>query len=113
MKRCKIAVLALLMVLMPLRGFAADAMRLSPAGAHDAAMHQMAAGQDVSCCDHEEGAPNNSGGSCGDHDCCASFLAPAAAVLLPTIPGAIRIQIGAAFAAGFVPEHLDPPPLAL
>lgn len=111
MRFCKLAILALLMVLMPLRGMA-GAMPLPSAQPQDGAAHQMMAGHDMPCCDHEEGGQNQ-GASCEQHDCCAAFLAPSLNVAALAFAGASVAWTGERVFAGFVPEHLDPPPLAL
>jgi len=112
MRRFQSAILILLLLLMPLRGMTAATMGLSPAGSQDEAAHAEAG------CHHEadkQPGPDTSRhcNTCAEHGCCASFLAPAQAGDLPAPAGAVRIRPGEQFAAGFVPEHLDPPPLAL
>jgi hypothetical protein len=111
MRRFQSAILVLLVLLMPLRGMAAATMGLLPAGSQDEAVHAEAG------CHHEGETQSGSDtgprcGTCAEHGCCASFLAPAAAGASPALAGAARIRLGEQFAAGFVPEHLDPPPLA-
>ena len=110
MRRCKLTVLALLMVLMPLRGMAGT-MQL-PSAPSGSALHQMTANHDMPCCD-DEGGGQNQGASCEQHDCCAAFLAPSLNVAAPAFAGASVAWTGERLFAGFVPEHLDPPPLAL
>ena len=49
--------------------------------------------------------------ACVEHCANAALVALPAALRVPTF-GAMRISSGETFAAGFIPEHLDPPPLA-
>jgi hypothetical protein len=112
MSRFQTTVLLLLALLMPLRGMAAATMGLAPADAPDTAVHA-----DGGCHQGEEKAAHtdtgHSCGTCSEHGCCASFLTCAPAGVLSPVAGGWRIVLGERFAAGFVPEHLDPPPLAL
>src|SRR5512144_1989039 len=103
MRRCKLTVLALLMVLMPLRGMA-GVMQLPSAQPQDGVAHQMMAGHDMPCCDHEEGGQSQgTGTSCEQHDCCAAFLPATPSGAMPAAAGMLRIQARGQFAAGFVP----------
>lgn len=51
--------------------------------------------------------------ACAEHCTSASVLLPALPATLAGILGTERAVLPAYFAAGHVPEHLDPPPLAL
>jgi hypothetical protein len=101
MRRFQVALLVLLALLMPLRAFA-----MMPAAGEPAQQTQ------VPPC-HEPEPASDDCGKCTDHGCCASYVAPAAPVFAGAAAPAQRISLGARFSAGFVPDHLDPPPLAL
>jgi len=112
MQRFQSAVLILLVLLMPLRGMAAATMALLPADSHGEAIH-MEAG-----CHHEDAKQsspdtNHNCNTCAEHGCCGAFLTSIANDVLPAFITAARITLGQRLIAGFVPEHLDPPPLAL
>jgi hypothetical protein len=51
--------------------------------------------------------------ACAEHCTSASVLLPALPATLAGAFGAERVVMAEYFAAGHVPEHLDPPPLAL
>lgn len=104
MRRLQSALLIVLVLLMPFRALAVAS--LEPASA----IASSASAQVHDCCDQEDSAPSV---PCSEHDCCAAFIAPAAGVPLPALAGALAIRTGVRLAGGFVPEHLDPPPLAL
>ena len=72
--------------------------------------------------DHDHGAQPHGGASAPEPnaDCNSCVEHCTSAVLLPALPGPLagsfgteRAVLPAYFAAGHVPEHLDPPPLAL
>jgi len=112
MRPLRTALLILLALLMPLRGLAAATMGLEPADAQEQASHSDGG------CHHGEEQPAHSDrghacGACAEHGCCASVITGAAAAVMPPVAGNLRIALGARFAAGFVADHLDPPPLAL
>jgi hypothetical protein len=50
---------------------------------------------------------------CVEHCSSVSFAVPAPLETLVSVQRSGRIVLGERFAAGFVPDHLDPPPLAL
>ena len=114
MRRSRTALLVVLALLMPLRGMAAASMAFAPAPAQEAPAHAGGG------CHHEEEQqqPSHSGSthscaSCAEHGCCASVIVAAPPSMTPPAACGPRIVPGERFAAGFVPEHLDPPPLAL
>ena len=112
MRRFHTALLVVLALLMPLRGMAAATMGFAPAQGQETPAHAEEG------CHHQEEQPapadkGRSCATCAEHGCCASFIAAAAASVIPPAAGGLRIVLGEHFAAGFVPEHLDPPPLAL
>jgi len=106
-------VLALL-ALVPLRALASVTIGFC------AATHPGAAQAQV---DHDHAAhahgeapdpePNADCNSCVEHCTSASVLLPALPATLAGTFGTERAVLPAYFAAGHVPEHLDPPPLAL
>ena len=110
MRRLQTAILVLMVALMPLRTFAAATMPLWADDGQDRAMQH-----EGGCHQDEGGAPADSGhkSGCTDHGCCAAFLAPATAEIAAGSPRTPRIGCNAMPHAGFVPEHLDPPPVAL
>ena len=107
----KTALLTLLLVLVPLRAMAEVTLAFC-AFAH----HESAAGADAAtdhgAAHHEHGKTPDSN-SAGDHCASVSFLASAAPFSLPAAAAADLVVCGERFAASFVPDHLDPPPLAL
>jgi hypothetical protein len=117
MRRFRTALLVVLALLMPLRGLAAATMGLAPQPVQEQPAHA-----DGGC--HHEGQPSeeqqsshsdngHSCASCSEHGCCASIIVAAAASVTPSAAARLRIPLGERLAAGFVPDHLDPPPLAL
>jgi len=110
-----LAVLLLLAVL-PLRGLAAVTVGFCAMGDHPAAAQAHAGhGQDAP---HDHGsAPEPAStadcNTCVEHCSSATFAVPAPIGAALAAEGAARIASGEPFAAGFVPDHLDPPPLAL
>jgi len=112
MRRFQSAILILLVLLMPLRGMAAATMTLLPADSQGEAI-QMEAG-----CHHEDAKQSSHDTShncntCAEHGCCGAFLTSIANDSLPAFAGAARITLGQQSIGGYVPEHLDPPPLAV
>ena len=105
-RKFKYAVLLLLVALMPLRALATVTVGFC-------AMHDHGAAS----VDHDhDGAPHGAShdqcDSCVEH--CASASVVAAVDLPSAAPaGSHRIVTPEHFAAGFVPDPLDPPPLSL
>jgi hypothetical protein len=101
-----------LALLMPLRGLAAATMGLAPQPVQEQPAHA-----DGGCHHEEEQSSHSDNGhscaSCSEHGCCASIIVAAAASVTPSAAARLRIPLGERLAAGFVPDHLDPPPLAL
>ena len=103
----------LLLVIVPLRGLAAVTVGFCAMGHHEAPAqaHGQHGGQ------HHEAPADPQGkagcGVCVEHCSSASFAVPAPLDTLLSIERSGRIALGERFAAGFVPDHLDPPPLAL
>lgn len=113
----KLVAIALLLAVMPLRALAAVTVGFCAMG------HQERAVQAVDVHEHDadhgehghaprpDGAPDCS--TCVEHCSSASFAVPAPLETLLSVQRSARIVLGEPFAAGFVPDHLDPPPLAL
>ena len=109
----KLVAVVLLLAIMPLRGLAAVTVGFCAMGHHEAPAQSH--GQHGG---HHHEAPAEPQGKadcsiCVEHCSSASFAVPAPADVLLARDGARRIALDEAFAAGFVPDHLDPPPLAL
>ena len=109
----KTIAVVLLLVIVPLRGLAAVTVGFCAMGHHDSA---PAVEEHDGHHDHGH-APEPAGGPdcsiCVEHCSSASFAVPAPAGALFAPGGSSRMALDEAFAAGFVPDHLDPPPLAL
>lgn len=102
----------LLLALVPLRALASVTIGFCGLHGHGAAAEHAAHGHH----DHDDGAgqhgSNDDCNNCVEH--CASTSAVVAAKLPSLAPaGAPRITTHEHFAGGFVPDPLDPPPLAL
>ncbi len=106
-----------MLALIPLRGLAAVTVGVCAASGQESTLQLQA--------DHDHGqhehapAPHSHDdnkvdcGACAEHCTGASFVPQAASTSLPDMASAERAVKGEQFAAGHVPEHLDPPPLAL
>jgi hypothetical protein len=109
----KLLLVCTMLALIPLRGLAAVTVGICAAGNQEWSQEQT--GHDHSA--HEHGTvpegTNHDCSACAEHCTGASFVAQAAAVSLPPMTRAQLIVRGERFAAGHVPDHLDPPPLAL
>jgi hypothetical protein len=105
----KTAVLILLLALVPFRGIAAAAVEHCAATQEDSVHAQAEFLQ--SSPDHDDRAATSHTHD-GEH--CTTMLVVLSAhrVSLPGDMGADRPTHGEFLAAGFIPEHLDPPPLA-
>lgn len=105
----KTAVLVLLLALVPFRGIAAATAGLCAATQKDSVQAQA---------DFLQGAPDHDDRAAAAHthdgEHCTTMLVVLSAdrVSLPGDMGTDRTAHGEPFAAGFIPEHLDPPPLA-
>lgn len=107
----KALVIVLLLAIVPLRGLAAVTVGFCAMGHHDSAPavhdhdgpdyhgHEPVGGTDCSIC--------------VEHCSSASFAVPAPLETFVSVQRSGRIVLGEHFAAGFVPDHLEPPPLAL
>jgi hypothetical protein len=109
----KTLAVVLLLAIVPLRGLAAVTVGFCAMGHHEAPAQAHA---DHGAHDYHEAPAEPKGKAdcniCVEHCSSASFAVPAPAEILLARNGAARIALREAFAAGFVPDHLDPPPLA-
>lgn len=104
-----------LLALVPLRALAAVTIGFC-AVADAVAAAQGQAGHDHGAHPHGEAPdpqPNADCNSCVEHCTGASVLLPTLPATLAGILGTERAVLPAYFAAGHVPEQLEPPPLAL
>jgi hypothetical protein len=111
----KLLLICTMLALIPLRGIAAIAVGICAAGdqqnwgqsqaGHGHSSHERTA-------DSRVDQKNADCRACVEHCAGVSFVAPAASGPLPELFGGDRVAPGERFAAGHVPEHLDPPPLA-
>ena len=114
-RKLKFLVVLLMLAMVPVRALATVttgfcAMHLASSGALESG-HGGHHHADDDAAPHGDDHQHDGCNSCVDH--CAS----GAIVALPPLPippayGAVRISSGETFVAGFIPEHLDPPPLA-
>ena len=112
--RLKTFVVLLMLVLMPVRAFAsvtdgacAMAHQAPPAGEridHQDALHEHGSAQHS----HDDAKHDH-----GEHCASASFAAPAETLQLPPPVPAGGVAHEQYSAASFIPDQLDPPPLAL
>jgi hypothetical protein len=119
--RLKFLIVLTLIALLPLRALAAVTVGLCAIGHQDAAVQVVsdhAHAHDSS--HHDNGAaPEPQTGAtpgcnvCAEHCTSAACVVPIEPTALPVSTGSDRIPHGERVAAGFIPEHLDPPPLAL
>jgi len=111
----KNAILILMVALVPLRAVAAVTVGFCAMSQH-AAVQADAATDHAASHEHDSALhPHGDGDRC---DACAEHCASASVVTsselsLPSPASAGRVARGEGFAAGFVPDHLDRPPLAL
>jgi len=107
-----------MLALIPLRGIAAATVGICGVAGQDSSIAAQAGGDRGP---HEHATAPESGdhgnktncNACAEHCTGASFVAHAMPGALPEVSGGDRVPPGERFAAGHVPEHLDPPPLAL
>jgi hypothetical protein len=118
-RACRIVLLALLFVALPMRGYAGALMSLCES------QHGGAVAAEEHVHEHGDSHHHDSGGSadnpphaasvCGlCASCCASagLASPSDLKIAFQTPGADRIPFFDRQDSGFVPEHLDRPPLA-
>jgi hypothetical protein len=111
----KNAILILMVALVPLRAVAAVTVGFCAMSQHASAQANAATDHAAS---HEHDRALHPHGDDDRCDACAEHCASASVVTsgelpLPSPAGAGRVARGGGFTAGFVPDHLDPPPLAL
>ena len=114
----RIALLAVLLATLPLRGYAGALMALCEGqhgGTAASHAHEHGDGQHDNSPSKDSGNPSHAASVCSVcASCCASAgLAPAAPHLaVVQHPDSRRIAFFDRRSSGFVPEHLDRPPLA-
>lgn len=107
MQKLKLLLVVLMLALVPIRalGVVTDG-ECAVTHHHEHGTHQAP---------HDEGPPSHSHDGTHDsqHEHCASasFVATEAVLLLPAAAASERAAGRAPFAAAFIPDHLDPPPL--
>ena len=114
-KSATLFVVLALLALIPLRGLAAVTIGFC-AAADPTVAAQAQADHDHDVHPHGEASDpdfNAECNACAEHCTSASVLLPALPATLAGTFGTERAVLPASFAAGHVPEHLDPPPLAL
>lgn len=117
MSRCiQTLIVLLLIALVPMRAIASVAIGFCVAGHQPAAVHAHDGGDHGAAQHHGDEAPgdvNHGCSYCAGHCTGASFVALSDAARFPASANAAPIPFGEQLASGFVPEHLDRPPLAL
>jgi hypothetical protein len=114
----KLLLVCAMLALVPLRGIAAVTVGICAVGEHGA-WAQVHADDGHGTHDDPSGPESGSDdnpaecGVCAEHCAGASFVIESAPASLADWARAERSLPGERFAAGHVPEHLDPPPLAL
>lgn len=106
-----------MLALVPLRGIAALTVGLCAAGDQETVIQALATHEHGSH-QHEKAPDSGSGvdvdcSACAEHCSSAAVVLPAAAPAPSARAASERVALPERFAAGHVPEHLDPPPLAL
>ena len=101
-RKLKTIVVLLMLALLPVHALAAITVG-------DCAVTHHEQGHDDSGTAHSHGSGHD------EHEHCASasFVACATPLTLPPQSASDRVTRREPFAAGFVPDHLDPPPLGL
>jgi hypothetical protein len=113
----KLVVVAVMLLLVPLR--AMPAVTLGTCGLGKQPVSHNHAHDAAESAHHHEHTPKPQGhgrhdcNACAEHCASASIAVAAIPLGLPTMLGSDRILLRESFAAGFIPEHLDPPPLAV
>lgn len=109
-RKLKTVIVLLMLALLPVRVLASvtvgDCAVTHHAGT--AAPHDVSSHEDASTM-HSHGGAHDEHGHCAS----ASFVACAPTLSWPTHAASARVALHELFAAGFVPDHLDPPPLGL
>ena len=113
----KNAILTLMVALVPLRAVAAVTVGFCAMSQHASVQADAAT---IHVASHEHDSPLHPHGDANQDRCnaCAEHCASASVVTsdelpLPSPAGADCVARGVEFAGGFVPDHLDPPPLVL
>ena len=112
-RKLKFVVVLLMLAIMPVRALATVTTGFC-------AMHLASSGILETGHGHHHGDDPQHGDDQKHEGCnaCVEHCASGAIIALPELPlppvfGTVRISSGEPFAAGFIPEHLDPPPLAV
>ena len=70
--------------------------------------------QEMPCHAHDGNQPDQGSNACGDmKGCCGGFLTPALAQGVEQPAASERALVGESRHSGFVPDHVDPPPVVL
>ena len=115
-RRIQTLIVLLLIALVPMRAIASVAIGFCVAGHPPAAAHAHDGADNGAAQDHGDEAPGDVSHGCSycaGHCTGASFVAPSDTARFPVSANAAPIPFGEQLASGFVPEHLDRPPLAL
>jgi hypothetical protein len=113
----KLAVVIAMLALVPLRGIAALTVGLCAVGDQETLIQALAT-HDHGSHQHEQ-APDSGSDLNVDCSVCAEHCSSASVVVLaPALApwagaGSERVALPERFATGHVPDHLDPPPVAL
>ena len=113
----KLFVVIAMVLLVPVRAFAAVTLggcasnEPQAAHAHEHDQHGSTHQHEPAPKPHSHG--NHQCNACAEHCASASLAVQALASQSPARPGGERFSFGEPFIAGFIPEHLDPPPLAV
>ena len=116
MKRFKLLVILMMLALVPLRGLAATTTGMCAVGTqepvHHGHLHHSEGSSVQAEGDESSPGPTADCGTCLEH--CASALVVVAfpSSSVPAAASSQRPGCPQSFALGFVPDHLDPPPLA-
>jgi hypothetical protein len=114
----KLFVVIAMVLLVPVRAFAAVTLGGCASNEPQAAAHVHEHDGHGSTHQHEpvpkpQSHGNHQCNACAEHCASASLAVQALASQPPARPGGERFSFGEPFIAGFIPEHLDPPPLAV
>jgi hypothetical protein len=109
--KLKTAIVLVMLALVPLRALATVTTGFCSLHRHGHALSEAAHGH------HDQGGHSHDGNedqcnSCVEH-CASASVVASSELASPAPAGAHRIATPARFTAGFVPDPLDPPPLAL
>lgn len=114
-RKLKFLVVLLMLAIMPVRALATVttgfcAMDLASSGVLESGHGGHHPGDD-DWTSHGDDHKHDGCNACVGH-CAGGAIVALRELPLPPVFGAVRISSGEPFAGGFIPEHLDPPPLA-